>query len=171
MAANFYGVPQMMYGGVPTPAPRPQQRNAGRRRTTRGSKSGGSTKAVGSRAQVMHGTARHTAGGLTARDLMYNKSGKIVSKKKHELGNASISNIRNAGFFGKVGQLNTSRRRRSSSRSRGAGGAVNNPGAGAGAGAGASAPMAAPMGAVAYPMFEPQYDMARYAGYAGPLYY
>jgi DVNP family len=38
--------------------------------------------AVGSRAQVWHGTARRTSGGLTKSDLMMSK-GRIVSKKKH----------------------------------------------------------------------------------------
>ncbi len=38
--------------------------------------------AVGSRAQVMHGTANHTSGGLTKGDLKYNKYGRIVSRKK-----------------------------------------------------------------------------------------
>lgn len=37
----------------------------------------------GSRAQVMHKTAYKTAGGLTASDLMKNKHGHYVSKKKH----------------------------------------------------------------------------------------
>lgn len=39
--------------------------------------------AVGSRAQVWHGTADHTSGGLTKKDLMKNKHGRIVSRKKH----------------------------------------------------------------------------------------
>ena len=43
---------------------------------------GGAHKEVGSRAQVMHGTANHTSGGLTKRDLKYNKWGRIVSRKK-----------------------------------------------------------------------------------------
>lgn len=38
--------------------------------------------AVGSRAQVFHGTAKHTAGGLTKKDLKQNKNGEIVSVKK-----------------------------------------------------------------------------------------
>jgi hypothetical protein len=42
----------------------------------------GRVMAVGSRAQVMHGTARHTSGGLTKGDLKYNKAGRIVSRKK-----------------------------------------------------------------------------------------
>ena len=40
---------------------------------------------VGSRAQVMHGTAKQTSGGLTKKDLKYNKYGKIVSKKMSQL--------------------------------------------------------------------------------------
>lgn len=45
--------------------------------------SGGShVKAIGSRAQVMHGTAHHTSGGLTKSDLKMNKWGRIVSRKK-----------------------------------------------------------------------------------------
>ena len=39
-------------------------------------------KAIGSRAQVMHGTAHHTSGGLTKKDLKMNKWGRIVSRKK-----------------------------------------------------------------------------------------
>lgn len=42
----------------------------------------GHVKAVGSRAQVMHGTAHHTSGGLTKSDLKMNKWGRIVSRKK-----------------------------------------------------------------------------------------
>jgi hypothetical protein len=42
----------------------------------------GHKPAVGSRAQVMHGTAHHTSGGLTKGDLKYNKYGRIVSRKK-----------------------------------------------------------------------------------------
>lgn len=38
---------------------------------------------TGTRAQVWHGTARHTSGGLTKMDLMKNKAGRIVSRKKH----------------------------------------------------------------------------------------
>jgi len=38
---------------------------------------------IGSRAQVMHKTAVKTSGNLEESELMYNKHGKIVSKKKH----------------------------------------------------------------------------------------
>jgi len=37
----------------------------------------------GSRAQVWHGTAFKTSGGLTKNHLMQNKAGRIVSKDKH----------------------------------------------------------------------------------------
>ena len=37
----------------------------------------------GSRAQVWHGTACKTSGGLEKSDLLMNKNGRIVSKKKH----------------------------------------------------------------------------------------
>jgi hypothetical protein len=49
-----------------------------------GEQSAGARK-VGSRAQVMHNTAHHTTGGLTKRDLKYNKWGRIVSKKRSTL--------------------------------------------------------------------------------------
>ncbi len=43
---------------------------------------GSHKQTVGSRAQVMHGTAHHTSGGLTKKDLKMNKWGRIVSKAK-----------------------------------------------------------------------------------------
>ena len=45
-----------------------------------------SEKRIGSHAEVWHGTAHHTSGGLTKADLMKNKNGRIISKKKYELG-------------------------------------------------------------------------------------
>jgi hypothetical protein len=44
---------------------------------------GGHSQTIGTRAQVWHGTAKKTSGGLTKSDLMKNKSGRIVSKAKH----------------------------------------------------------------------------------------
>jgi hypothetical protein len=44
------------------------------------------TRKVGTRAQVMHGTAEKTKGGLTKKNLKYNKYGRIVSKKKSAKG-------------------------------------------------------------------------------------
>ena len=40
-------------------------------------------KTFGSRAEVFHGTAMKTSGGLRKKDLLKNKHGEIVSKKKH----------------------------------------------------------------------------------------
>jgi hypothetical protein len=54
-----------------------------KRRTTK--LSGKMVRAVGSRVQVWNGTAHHTAGGLQRKDLMMSH-GRIVSKKRHELG-------------------------------------------------------------------------------------
>jgi hypothetical protein len=39
--------------------------------------------AVGSRASVFHGNAVHTSGGLYKNDLLQNKRGRIVSRKRH----------------------------------------------------------------------------------------
>lgn len=38
---------------------------------------------IGTRAQVWHGNAKKTSGGLTKSDLFMNKAGRIVSKSKH----------------------------------------------------------------------------------------
>ena len=40
-------------------------------------------KTIGSRAEVFHGTAKKTSGGLMKKDLLKNKQGYIVSRKKH----------------------------------------------------------------------------------------
>lgn len=41
-------------------------------------------KTQGSRAEVYHGNAKHTSGGLEANDLKKNKRGRIVSVKQSE---------------------------------------------------------------------------------------
>jgi len=64
---------------------------------------GAKMPAVGSKAQVWHGTARHTSGGLHKSDLMKTKKGRIVSKKKHALGKKSLKNLKKAGFVAKKG--------------------------------------------------------------------
>ena len=58
--------------------------------------------AVGSKAQVWHGTAKHTSGGLTRKDLMKHK-GRIVSRKKHALGKKAFKNLVKAGYKPKKG--------------------------------------------------------------------
>ena len=60
-------------------------------------------KAVGSRAEVWHGKARHTSGGLTKAKLMKNKHGRIVSKKQHERGKQLVKKLRKLGYVTKKG--------------------------------------------------------------------
>jgi len=61
---------------------------------------------VGSRAQVMHGNAKITGGGLTKRQLKYNKQGKIVSKKASKSAKKS-NNLVKAGYITKKGVFGT----------------------------------------------------------------
>lgn len=56
----------------------------------------------GSRRQVMNGTAKMTTGRLTKKDLMYNKHGRIVSKKKHATAKKDKRLVK-AGFIPKKG--------------------------------------------------------------------
>lgn len=69
----------------------------------------------GSKAQVWHGTAKKTSGGLTKTALMKNKHGRIVSKRKHALGKKSIKNLIKLGYKAKKGKFTlfhkTSRKR------------------------------------------------------------
>ena len=59
--------------------------------------------AVGSKAMVWHGSANHTSGGLTRKDLMKTKKGRIVSKKKHAIGKKRVQTLRKLGFKPKKG--------------------------------------------------------------------
>jgi hypothetical protein len=59
---------------------------------------------VGSRAQVMHGNAKQTGGGLKKRDLKYNKQGKIVSKKMSAMAKKE-KRLQKAGYTTKKGQF------------------------------------------------------------------
>jgi hypothetical protein len=59
--------------------------------------------AVGSKAMVWHGSANHTSGGLTRKDLMKTKKGRIVSKRKHAIGKKRIQTLRKLGFKSKKG--------------------------------------------------------------------
>jgi len=58
----------------------------------------------GSRAQVQHGTAYKTPGGLTKDKLFMNKHGHIVSKKKH-LTAKKEKRLEKAGYFTKKGKF------------------------------------------------------------------
>lgn len=54
-------------------------------------------KAVGSKAEVFHGTAKHTSGGLYKKDLMKHK-GRIISRKKHAAGKKAIKHLFALGY-------------------------------------------------------------------------
>ena len=51
-----------------------------------------SEKTIGTKKEVWSGQAKHTAGKLTKADLMRNKSGKIISKKKYAQGQKAFRN-------------------------------------------------------------------------------
>jgi hypothetical protein len=79
------------------------------------------SQTVGTRAQVWHGTALKTSGGLTKKHLMMNKHGRIVSRKKHNTAKREKRLVK-AGFITKKGQFGcikkSSHRRSSKSKSR-----------------------------------------------------
>jgi hypothetical protein len=80
-------------------------------------------KAVGSKAEVFHGTAKHTSGGLKKADLMKVKSGRIVSRRKHAAGKKAIKRLFKLGFKPKRGTFKLFRggaqQQRKSQRKRG----------------------------------------------------
>lgn len=59
---------------------------------------------IGSRAQVGHGTAYKTSGGLTKSDLFKNKHDRYVSLKKHNTAKKE-KRLEKAGFFTKKGKF------------------------------------------------------------------
>jgi DVNP family len=58
----------------------------------------------GSRAQVYHGTAYKTSGGLKKDDIMMNKNGRIVSKAKHNTAKKE-KRLLKAGYGTKKGKF------------------------------------------------------------------
>ena len=71
--------------------------------STRKNMMGGALKTVGTKAQVFHGSAKHTSGGLTRKDLMKTKKGRIVSRRKHAAGKKALKRLVKAGFKAKKG--------------------------------------------------------------------
>lgn len=61
-------------------------------------------KTVGSRAEVWHGVAKKTSGGLEKKDLFQNKNGNIVSKKKH-LTAKKEKRLEKFGYFAEKGKF------------------------------------------------------------------
>ena len=61
---------------------------------------------VGSRRQVkIFKTAKMTPGGLTAKDLVVNKHGRVVSKAKHDIGATLLLNLTRKGWYTKKGKF------------------------------------------------------------------
>jgi len=102
------------------------RRNRASRRKRSGGKTGRTFKnLVGTRAEVMHGTAYKTTYGkvkgdggnaLTKENLKYNKNRRIVSKIKSAKGPALLKQLRDAGYTtqkGKFGAVKTSKKGRS----------------------------------------------------------
>jgi hypothetical protein len=73
---------------------------------------------IGTRAQVWHGTAYKTTGGLCKHDLMQNKAGRIVSKAKHMSAKKDKRLIK-AGFLTKKGQFGFIKNGKSMKKGRG----------------------------------------------------
>jgi len=78
---------------------------------------------IGTRAQVWHGTAFKTSGGLTKNNLIQNKAGRIVSKSKHATAKKEKRLVKagygtQKGKFGFV-KLNKTKSRRSRKGKRG----------------------------------------------------
>jgi hypothetical protein len=61
-------------------------------------------KTFGSRAEVFHGTCKKTTGGLEKRDLIKNKHGEIVSRKKHISGKKE-KRLEKYGYFTQKGKF------------------------------------------------------------------
>jgi hypothetical protein len=59
---------------------------------------------IGTRLQVMRGTAKQTSGGLTNKDLVYNKYGKIVSKNKSNMSKKIYGGTTNTNSNTSLGQ-------------------------------------------------------------------
>ena len=74
---------------------------------------------TGTRAQVWHGNAKKTSGGLTKSNLMKNKHGRIVSRRKHASGKKTIKNLRKLGYVAKKGQFKLFHKGRKSRKMRG----------------------------------------------------
>jgi len=108
----------MMYGGEESreesrKAERKESRKAERKESRKAERKesrkeertmmeGGKVK-VGSKAQVFHGTADRTAGGLTKSDLLLNKRGHIVSRKQMEAGKKAFKRLEALGYKPKKG--------------------------------------------------------------------
>jgi len=88
-------------------------------------------KTTGSKAEVFHGTAKHTSGGLKKGDLMKHK-GRIVSRKKHAAGKKAIQRLFKLGYKPTKGTFKAMRKGAKATRRRVRGGADMKPYSGSG---------------------------------------
>ena len=72
---------------------------------------------IGSRAQVWHGTAYKTSGGLTKNDLMMNKHGRIVSRAKSATAKKE-KRLEKAGYYTKKGTFGAIQKKVKSKKSK-----------------------------------------------------
>lgn len=82
---------------------------------------------IGTRAQVWHGTAYKTSGGLTKSHLFQNKAGRIVSKAKHASAKKEMRLLK-AGYGtkkGKFGYVKTKKSRSMTKKQKGGLGGLN----------------------------------------------
>jgi hypothetical protein len=77
---------------------------------------------VGSKAQVFHGTAKHTSGGLVKSDLVKNKHGRIVSRRKQAAGRKALKYLTRKGYKARKGSFKLFRKHRRSTHRRQQGG-------------------------------------------------
>jgi hypothetical protein len=68
--------------------------------------------AVGSKLQVFNGSAKHTSGGLKKADLVQNKHGRIVSRRKMMQGKKALKYLTRKGYKAKKGQFKLFRKTR-----------------------------------------------------------
>jgi hypothetical protein len=94
-----------------TPTPSTTQNNEATLGDSSGIMSGGRhyDVLIGSRAQVWHGTACKTSGGLTKKHLLMNKNGRIVSKAKHNTAKKE-KRLEKAGYFAQKGKFGAVRK-------------------------------------------------------------
>lgn len=72
---------------------------------------------IGSRAQIWHGTAYKTKGGLTKSDLLMNKRGHVVSKKLYNRAKRE-KRLEKAGYFTQKGKFGWVKREGTKRRAR-----------------------------------------------------
>ena len=76
------------------------------------------TQLIGSRAQVWHGTAYKTSGGLRKSDLKMNKHGRIVSKKMSSSAKKNNRLVK-SGWVTKKGEFGSFQKKSSSPQKKG----------------------------------------------------